>query len=349
MNLGETEAMRVLVTGHHGYLGAAMVPILTRRGHQVTGLDTLYFEGCTMGRDEDAVPALRKDIRDITAADLKPFDAIVHLAALCNDPLGDLNSEWTSDINHIASVQLARLAREAGVRRFLYSSSCSLYGAAGDNDMTELAPMRPLTPYAESKVKTEEDVTKLADADFSPVFMRNATAYGCSPRFRADIVLNNFVCWAHTTGKIRIMSDGSPWRPIVHVDDIAYAFAEALVAPREAIHNQAFNVGVNGENYQVRDLAEIVRETVPGATVEFASGSGPDPRSYRVDFSKLAAALPGFAPQWTARKGAQQIYDACREVGLTLEQFQGRKYIRLTHLKNLLDEGRLDGHLRWTR
>jgi len=339
--------MRVLVTGHHGYLGSVMVPILISRGHQVTGLDTLFFEGCTLGPEQAAVPALRKDIRDVTLADLQQFDAVVHLAALCNDPLGDLNSEWTSDINHLASVHLARLSREAGVRRFLYSSSCSLYGAAGDQAITELAPMRPLTPYAVSKVKTEEDVATLADADFSPVFMRNATAYGCSPRFRADIVLNNFVCWAHTTGRIRIMSDGSAWRPIVHVEDIAEAFAEALVAPRDTVHNQAFNIGVNGENYQVRDLAEIVKQTVPGSEVELSGDSGPDPRSYRVDFSKFAAAVPAFTSRWTAAAGAQQIYAACREVGLTLDEFQGRRYIRLVQLRNLLASGRLDGDLRW--
>lgn len=339
--------MRVLVTGHDGYLGSVMAPYLTARGHDVVGLDTYFFEGCTFGSDDQPIPSIRKDLRDVTEQDLRGFDAVAHLAALCNDPLGDLNSEWTRDINYAASVRLARLAREAGVARFLYSSSCSLYGAAGDEMMTELAPMRPLTPYAVSKVKTEEDVAELADGHFSPVFMRNATAYGCSPRFRADVVLNNLVCWAFTTGRIRIMSDGTPWRPIVHVEDIAQAFAEALVAPRNAVHNEAFNIGVNGENYQVREIAELVRETVPGCQVEFAEGGGPDPRSYRVDFSKVANALPGFKPRWTARDGARQVHDACRETGLKLEDFQGRRYVRLAQLRHLLEHDRLDGQLRW--
>jgi nucleoside-diphosphate-sugar epimerase len=244
--------MRVLVTGHNGYIGSVMAPLLRLLGHDVVGLDTFYFEDCTFGEEPDWIPSLRQDIRDLSVRDLEGFDAVVHLAALCNDPLGDLNSDWTYDINYTASLRLAELAREAGVQRFLYASSCSMYGAAaGEDILSEEAPLRPITPYATSKVRTEESVAKLASASFSPVFMRNATAYGVSPRLRADVVLNNLVCWAHTTGRIRIMSDGTPWRPIVHVQDISRAFAAALVAPREAIHNQAFNVGSNGENYQV--------------------------------------------------------------------------------------------------
>jgi len=340
--------MRVLVTGHNGYIGSVMVPVLQAAGHEVLGLDTFFYEDCTFGEDFHRVPALRKDVRDVTLADLQGFDAIVHLAALSNDPLGDLKPEWTYDINHAASVRLAKLAKEAGVQRFLYASSCSMYGAAGEELVTEETPLSPLTAYAVSKVRTEEDLSKLADESFSPVFMRNATAYGVSPRLRADLVLNNLVCWAHTTGKVRILSDGTPWRPIVHVEDIANAFAAALVAPREAIHNQAFNVGVNGENYQIRDLAEIVQETVPGCSVEYAGQGEPDQRSYRVDFSKLARTLD-FKPRWNARLGAQELYLALRRIGLSMEDFQDQKYIRLKRLKYLLDAGYLDGTLRWTK
>lgn len=341
--------MRVLVTGHNGYIGSVMAPMLKLLGHDVVGLDTFYFEDCAFGEETDWIPSLRRDIRDLGVKDLEGFEAVVHLAALCNDPLGDLNTDWTYDINYAASVRLAELAREAGVRRFLYASSCSMYGAAGEDVLSEEAPLRPITPYATSKVRTEESVVKLADASFSPVFMRNATAYGVSPRLRADVVLNNLVCWAHTTGRIRIMSDGTPWRPIVHVQDIARAFAAALVAPREAIHNQAFNVGSNGENYQVMELAEIVRATVPGCKVEFAPGAGPDPRSYRVDFTKLGRALPEFRPQWNASFGAKDLYGALQQVALSFADFQGRKYIRLTQFKHLLDNGQLDPTLRWTR
>ena len=339
--------MRVLVTGHNGYIGSVMVPVLQAAGHEVVGLDTFYFEHCTLGQDGSQIPAIRKDIRDIGEADIRGFDGICHLAALCNDPLGDLYPEWTHDINHRASVHLARIAREAGVQRFIYASSCSMYGAAGDDILTEDAPLRPLTAYALSKVRTEEDVSKLADSSFSPVFMRNATAYGLSPRLRADVVLNNLVCWAHTTGRIRIMSDGSPWRPIVHAQDIARAFAVALAASREAVHNQAFNVGANGENYQVRELAEIVRSTVPGCTIEYAAGAGPDPRSYRVDFGKLARILPDFRPQWNASFGAKDLYAALQDAHVTLEDFQGRKYIRLAQLKHLRANQMVDETLRW--
>lgn len=339
--------MRVLVTGHNGYIGSVMVPILRASGHDIVGLDTFFFEDCLLGDIPDTVPAIRKDIRDMEVSDLEGFDAVVHLAALCNDPLGDLNQDWTYDINHHASVHLARLSREAGVRRFLYASSCSMYGAAGDEVLSETAPLRPLTAYAVSKVRTEEDVSKLADGNFSPIFMRNATAYGLSPHLRADVVLNNLVCWAHTTGRIRIMSDGTPWRPIVHVQDISRAFAVALAAPRTAIHNEAFNVGSNEENYQVSELAEIVRGTVAGCTVEYAEGGGPDPRSYRVDFGKLGRVLPEFRPQWNASFGAKELYSALQDVNLTLEDFQGRRYVRLTQFKHLLDSGRLDGSLRW--
>jgi nucleoside-diphosphate-sugar epimerase len=341
--------MRVLLTGHNGYIGSVMTPTLQAAGHEVLGLDTYFFERCSLGENgQEVVGSLRKDIRDATAADLEGFDAVVHLAALCNDPLGDMNPGWTYDINHAASVHLARLAREAGVKRFLYASSCSLYGAADEQAiLTEDAPFNPLTPYAISKVRTEEDISRLADESFSPVFMRNATAYGVSPRLRADIVLNNLVGWAYTTGKVRILSDGRPWRPIVHIEDISNAFAAALVAPREAIHNQAFNVGVDGENYQVRELAEIVEQTVPDCSVEYAGQGGPDPRNYRVDFSKLTRTLTGFQPKWNARRGARELYDAYRRAGLTAEEFQGRKFTRLKQLSYLLDAGRLDDTLRW--
>jgi nucleoside-diphosphate-sugar epimerase len=338
--------MKVLVTGHDGYIGSVMVKVLQAAGHDVVGMDTYFFEDCGQG-GASPVAALRKDVRDATADDLAGFDAVIHLAALCNDPLGDLNPGWTYDINHAASCNLARLAKEAGVSRFLYASSCSMYGKAGEEMMTEDAPLRPLTPYAVSKVRTEEDVAKLADDHFSPVFMRNATAYGWSPRLRADVVLNNLICWAHTTGKVRIMSDGTPWRPIVHVEDISRACAAALDAPREAVHNQAFNVGANEENYQVREIAEFVRQTVPGCEVEYAADGGPDPRSYRVSFDKLARLLPGFKPAWDARRGAQEVYDGVRQAALTLEDFQGRRFTRLAQFKHLLHTGALDETLRW--
>lgn len=341
--------MRVLMTGHNGYIGSVMAPELRSAGHEVTGLDTFFFEECTLGDDQGAIPAIRKDVRDIHVADLQGFDAVVHLAALCNDPLGDLHAAWTYEINHHASVELARLAREAGVTRFLFASSCSMYGAAGNEVLNETAPLRPLTAYAVSKVRTEEDISKLADASFSPVFMRNATAYGLSPHLRADVVLNNLVCWAHTTGRIRILSDGTPWRPIVHVQDISRAFAVALAAPRIAIHNEAFNIGSNEENYQVSELAEIVRGVVPGCTVAYAEGGGPDPRSYRVDFSKLGRVLPAFRSQWNAAFGAKDLYAALQDAKVTLADFQGRKYVRLTQIKHLLESNRLDGSLRWTR
>jgi nucleoside-diphosphate-sugar epimerase len=342
--------MRVLLTGHNGYIGSVMLPVLQAAGHDVVGLDTFYFQDCTLRDGDERTAVLHKDIRDLGPSDLEGFDAVVHLAALCNDPLGDLHAEWTYDINHRASVNLARLAREAGVKRYLYASSCSMYGAAGDDDLlSEDAPLRPLTAYAVSKVRTEEDVAKLADGSFSPVFMRNATAYGVSPRLRADVVLNNLVCWAHTTGRIRILSDGTPWRPIVHVQDISRAFVAALAAPREAIHNQAFNVGANGENYQVREIAEIVRATVAGCTVEYAEGAGPDPRSYRVDFSKLMRTFPDFRPQWNASFGAKDLYDALQDAEVTLADFQGRRFIRLAQIRHLLDQGRLDRDLRWVR
>jgi nucleoside-diphosphate-sugar epimerase len=339
--------MRVLVTGHNGYIGCAMVEVLRAAGHSIVGLDTYFFGDCGNGNNDFETPAIRKDIRDLTAEDLNGVDAVVHLAALCNDPLGDLNSEWTIDINQHASRRLAELAKRAGVTRFLYASSCSMYGKAGEEMVEESAPLRPLTPYAISKVRAEEEISKLADRSFSPSFMRNATAYGMSPRLRGDVVLNNLVCWAHTTGKIRVMSDGTPWRPIVHIRDIARAFAAALTAPREVIHNQAFNIGANEENYQVRELADIVRETVPGCVVEYAADGGPDPRSYRVSFDKFRRAFPEFKLEWNARQGAREVYGAVRAAGVTLDDFQGRKFIRLNQLKHLLDSDLLDRTLRW--
>lgn len=320
--------------------------VLRAAGHEVMGLDTCYFEACGDASAPPDIPAIRKDIRDVAAGDLEGFDAVVHLAGLCNDPLGDLNPSWTFEINHAASCHLAQMAKAAGVRRFLFASSCSLYGKADDRMLAEDAPLQPLTAYAVSKVRAETDLAAMASEDFSPVFMRSATAYGMSPRLRADVVLNNLVCWACSTGSIRIMSDGLAWRPIVHVEDISNAFAAALAAPRAAIHNQAFNVGVNEENYRVRDLAEIVREVVPGCEVEYVREGNHDPRSYRVSFDKLARVLR-FVPKWDARRGARELYKSLEQAGITQASFQGPQYTRLAQLKYLLSTDRLDGTLRW--
>lgn len=339
--------MRVLVTGHHGYIGSVLVRYLRQKGYEVHGVDTFFFRNCDLEPGETVSLEIFKDIRDITPEDLKGYEAVLHLAALSNDPMGDLNPELTFDINARASIRLAQSAKAAGVRRFLFASSCSMYGAAGDAVLDEDAPLHPLTAYAVSKVQTEQGLSELADDDFSPVYLRNATAYGISPRFRADVVLNNLVCWAVTTGQIRILSDGTPWRPIVHVEDIARAFEAMLHAPQDVIHNQAFNVGLKDENYQVRDLADIVRDTVPDCRIEYADQAGPDPRNYRVDFSKLARMIPEFQPAWNARRGAEEIYRAIQKVNLTQSEFEGKKYVRLKQLRHLMDTGQLNDDLRW--
>jgi nucleoside-diphosphate-sugar epimerase len=339
--------MKVLVTGHHGYIGSVVAPMLHEAGHDVTGLDTFFYEGCDLLDDAFDFPTLRVDIRDVTTNMLEGCEGIVHLAALSNDPLGELDEDLTREINFRGTVELARKAKEAGVRRFVLASSCSMYGASGTDElMTEEAPLRPLSAYAESKVRAEEALSELADGDFAPTFMRNATAYGASPRVRLDVVLNNLSAWAFTTGKIMIMSDGTPWRPLVHVRDIAAAAASALVAPVALVGNEAFNVGANDENYRVRDLAEIVRETFAGCEIEYADGAGPDPRSYRVDFRKLAETLPDARPKWTARNGARELLDAFRSARLTSAGFD--LYTRLSRLKSLVAEGLLDDNLRWS-
>ncbi len=339
--------MRVLVTGHQGYIGSVMVPLLVKEGHIVMGLDTDFYDGCTFGDPPKAVPGMKKDIRDVTAADLEGYDAVIHLAALSNDPLGNLNPELTFDINCHATLRLAQIAKEAGVPRFLFSSSCSNYGAAGDYMLSEEAGFNPVTPYGESKVLAESGLRLLADDRFSPTYLRSTTAYGVSPRHRFDIVLNNLVAWAFTTGLIFLKSDGTPWRPIVHIEDICRAFIAVLHAPRKLIHDQAFNVGITSENYQIRDFAQIVLETVPKCRIEFAPDAGPDKRSYRVDFSKISRVLPSFQPRWSARQGAQQLYEAYRKTGLRLEDFEGPRYRRIDRIQNLLASHHLDSTLRW--
>jgi nucleoside-diphosphate-sugar epimerase len=339
--------MRILLTGHKGYIGAVAAPILQASGHDVTGLDTDLFAGCDLGAPPAPVPEIRKDIRNLNRGDLEGFDAVVHLAALSNDPLGNLDSDLTYSINHRASVRLAELAKQAGVKRFVFSSSCSTYGAAGDDFLDETASLNPVTAYGESKVFVERDVAPMADDNFSPTFMRNATAYGVSPRLRLDVVLNDFVASAFATGRVFIKSDGTPWRPIVHIRDIVGAVVAALKAPREIVHCQTFNVGQTAENYRISELADIVTQVVPNSRVEYAPGGGPDKRCYRVSCEKIHRVLPGFQPQWTARTGAQELYEAFRTIKLTADDLQQGRFIRISTIEGLLQTGKLDASLQW--
>jgi len=339
--------MKIMVTGSRGYIGSILVPMLLERGHDVTGLDADLFRACTFDGEMAEVPTLVKDVRAVEPDDLAGHDAVIHLAGLSNDPLGDYNPSLTDDINHHGSVRVAGAAKKAGVGRFVFASSCSNYGAAGDDFLDENAEFNPVTPYGESKVAVEKAVAGLADDAFSPVYLRASTAYGLSPRIRFDLVLNNLTAWAVTTGKVYLKSDGSPWRPIVHVSDIARAYVAAVEAPRDEVHLRAFNVGTTAENYRIRDIAKIVAEVVPDCDLAFAPDAGPDKRNYRVDCNLIARGLPGFKPQWTARRGVEELYEAYTRVGLSLDDFEGPRFKRIDHVRELIDNGHLDTDLRW--
>ncbi len=340
--------MRILVTGHLGYIGTILTPMLLKDGHEVVGMDSDLYSRCTFGEGIAKVPHIKKDIREAEVGDFRGIEAVLHLAALSNDPLGNLNPDLTYDINHRASVKLAELAKKAGVKRFVFSSSCSNYGAAGDDFLDESSAFNPVTPYGQSKVYTERDVAPMADDRFSPTFLRSATAYGVSPRLRFDLVLNNLTAWAITTQRVYLKSDGSPWRPIVHIEDISRAFAAVVTAPRELVHKEAFNVGRTDQNYRMRELAEIVAETVPGCRVEYAPDASPDKRCYRVNCDKIGRVLTRFKPQWDAKKGALELYETYKKVGLTLEEFEGPKFQRIGHIRKLIEDGIIDGSLRHT-
>ena len=341
--------MRLLVTGHRGYIGAVLVPLLLEAGHDVTGLDTDLYDGCDFGPLTE-VPTIGRDVRDVrdvTSTDLEGFEAVLHLAAVSNDPVGELYADTTYDINERASVHLAREARAAGVSRFIFSSSCSLYGTGGDEALDEGAAFNPVTAYGRSKVLAEQGISPLATSSFSPVFLRNATAYGVSSRLRGDLVVNNLVGLAVTTGELLITSDGTPWRPLVHIEDISRAFLAALEAPREAVHNQAFNVCMSTENYQVREVAELVRQVVPGSRVRIAGNAQPDKRDYRVSGDRIARVLPGFHPQWTVRRGVEELYREFKTRALTFEDLSGSRFRRIKRVLELQEAGRVNANLRW--
>jgi nucleoside-diphosphate-sugar epimerase len=337
---------RVLLTGSGGYIGQILGPLLEAAGWDVTGCDTGFFDGCDLPVGPIFPTTLHRDVRDLAPADLAAFHAIIHLAGLSNDPLGELNPELTLDINYRASVRLAEMAREAGVPRFVFSSSCSVYGAQSGAPVVETDPLDPLTAYAKSKILTEQGVTPLASREFCPVYLRNATVYGLSPRLRFDLVVNNLVGWAHTTGQIRILSDGSPWRPLIHIEDVSRAFVAAIEAPVERVWNQSFNIGQNRENYTVRDIANLVHDAMPSAEVSFSEAPPADARSYQVDFSKAARQLPEFQPQWSLDRGIAALRDAFAACNVTREQFEGPAFTRLKRLQELQAAGRVSADLR---
>jgi len=344
----EGVVVKVLVTGHNGYIGGALVPMLLAAGHEVTGMDSYLFADCTFGTDVPDVPSRRIDIRDAIVDDVAGFDAVVHLAGISNDPLGDLRPDCTYDINFRGAVHMASLAKQAGVPRFVFSSSCSLYGAAGDAPLDETADFNPVTPYGRSKVLAEEGMTALASDEFSPTFLRNATAFGVSARLRGDLVVNNLVGYAVTTGEVLLKSNGLAWRPLVHIEDISRAFLAVLHAPRHVVHLEAFNVGSTEENYRIREVAALVEEHVPDSRVEFADGASADARNYRVNCERLLQTLPDFRPEWTVSRGVEELYRAYRDEGLTLAEFTSSRYLRVRRVLELLESGALDDDLRWT-
>lgn len=342
--------MKVLVTGNKGYIGTVLCKKLLDDGFEVIGLDAGFYDGCNFFKDGYAIKQISKDIRNITKDDLLGVDAVIHLAALSNDPMGALNPRLTSEINYLASVRLAKLAKECRVKRFVFSSSCSVYGVAGDEMIDEQGKLSPETEYAKSKVESESEIAKFADKFFSPVFLRNATVYGISPMLRVDLVVNNLAGWAFTSGKIKVMSDGSPWRPLIHIQDVCQAFITALKAPKELIHNQVFNVGDNSQNYRVRDIVNTIKKIMPESEIEYTGEYGSDTRTYRVDFSKFNRALNKyFKPAWDIEQGVKELFEAYKTNNLSRQEFESDKFIRLKRIKTILEEGKINKSFFWIR